>query len=145
MYRNARSQHGAQVVMNTLRNMEVIHRCPGIALLYKQFTNIPAVLVSAGPSAEKALPVLKQFGKRFLIACVNTAYPLLRRQGIMPHLVFTMDHHERNILSFELTEESDRTYLVADPGFIRTSCRNSFPVFVAMLANHSETPKPCSG
>ncbi|MGI6455565.1 MAG: motility associated factor glycosyltransferase family protein [bacterium] len=141
MYRNARSQHGAQVVMNTLRNMEVIHRCPGIALLYKQFTNIPAVLVSAGPSAEKALPVLKQFGKRFLIACVNTAYPLLRRQGIMPHLVFTMDHHERNILSFELTEESDRTYLVADPRVHPDIMQKFFPrVFVASWRTTLETP-----
>src|SRR5690606_8507201 len=100
MYRRARAEHSTTVVSNTVRNLKSIMYSPGVSHLYDHFPNIPAVLVSAGPSAEKNLPFLREHAERFLITCVNTAYPLLRSNGIEPQFVFTLDHQERNLLSF---------------------------------------------
>lgn len=115
MFRHARAEHSATVVSNTVKNLKSIMYSPGVSNLYGQFPNIPAVLVSAGPSAEKSLPFLREHAKRFMITCVNTAYPLLRSNGIDPQFVFTMDHQERNLLSFQENAPSEKTFLIADP------------------------------
>lgn len=115
MYRRARAEHGATVVMNTVTNFPTILRSPGVSSLYYNFYKTPAILVGAGPSAEKSLPILSDNSHRFLIACVNTAYPVLRKYGIEPHIVFAMDHQERNTLSFQEYKPSENAFLVADP------------------------------
>ena len=140
MYRRSRIEHRTQVVVNTVANAEAIARYPGLATLFHQFYKIPAALIAAGPSLEKNLPLLQKAQNRLLLACVNTAYPVLRKNGIRPHLVFTMDHQERNALSFREDISSPETYLIADPRITPAVIRHFHPrVFLASWRTTTET------
>lgn len=139
MYRRSRVEHGETVVINTIANAEAILECPGVANLFNQFDGMPTVLAAAGPSLEKSVAAIRNLQDRALIACVNTAYPLLRKNGIRPHIVFTMDHNERNILSFENDSPSPHTYLIADPRIQSRIVRHFYPrVFLASWRSTTE-------
>lgn len=115
MYRNARIENSSQVAANTVANSFAVTQYPGVSSLFYHFRGMPALLVSAGPSLEDNLEQIKAYQNRFILCCVNTAYPVLRRNGIEPHFVVTMDHQERNVLSFQEMAPTDKTYLIADP------------------------------
>jgi hypothetical protein len=115
MYRNSRMEHGANVVINTVHNADFLIESPGVTCLWDQFQKIPAILVAAGPSLEKTVDQIRKAEDRALIVCVNTAYPILRRHGITPHIVITMDHQERNVLSFHQENTNTQSFLIADP------------------------------
>lgn len=115
MYRRSRAVHGVEVVKNTIANSDSLMRFPGVNHLWGQFNETPTVLASPGPSLERRLDALKQMQGHALITCVNSAYPILRKHGITPQIVFTMDHHERNARSFDEPAPSDETVLIADP------------------------------
>ncbi len=51
----------------------------------------PAILVSAGPSLDKNIHLLKEAKGKFFILCVYTAYKALQQHGIEPDLVFSVD------------------------------------------------------
>lgn len=140
MYRRSRVEHGEQVVIHTIANAEAIARYPGVATLFHHFQGIPGVLVSAGPSLERNIKQLHYLQDRAMIACVNTAYPILRKHRIRPHIVFAMDHHERNLLSFEGESPSLDTFLIADPR-INPAIVHLFPdrVFWASWRSTTET------
>lgn len=115
MYRNSRVEHGANVVINTVHNADYLIESPGVTCLWGQFEKIPAILAAAGPSLEKTIEQIRNAQDRALVVCVNTAYPLLRKHGITPHIVIAMDHQERNVLSFQTDANNTQTFLIADP------------------------------
>ena len=60
--------------------------------------NIPAIIVSAGPSLDKNINELKQAkGKAFILA-VDTALKSLLRRDIIPDLIITIDSHKPPVL-----------------------------------------------
>ncbi len=146
MYRNSRIEHSSQVVANTVANSYAITQYPGVSSLFYHFRNLPAMLVSAGPSLDDNLDTIKLLQERFLICCVNTAYPVLRRKGIEPHIVITMDHQERNIMSFQEFAPTPKTYLIADPRIQPEIIRRFHPrVFLASWKTTTEVtgePQP---
>ncbi|GJL77983.1 MAG: hypothetical protein NPINA01_09720 [Nitrospinaceae bacterium] len=72
-------------------NREAIRQSPGIRSLTGIHCGQPGILISAGPSLDDVLPHLKRFTGSAVIACVDTALPILTRAGILPHYVFTLD------------------------------------------------------
>lgn len=115
MYRTTRIENSSQVVANTVANSYAVTRYPGVSSLFYHFRGMPAVLVSAGPSLDDNIEHIKAHQNRYILCCVNTAYPVLRRHGIEPHLVITMDHQDRNVMSFQEYAPTENTYLIADP------------------------------
>ncbi|MCY9665100.1 DUF115 domain-containing protein [Paenibacillus alginolyticus] len=53
--------------------------------------SVPAVLISAGPSLSKTLPLLPMVSKHCLLGSVGTAAPLLYRHGIRPDFIVMID------------------------------------------------------
>jgi hypothetical protein len=115
MYRNTRIENSSQVVANSVANSFAVTQYPGVSSLFYHFRGMPAVLVSAGPSLDDNLEHIKANQHRYILCCVNTAYPVLRRYGIEPHLVITMDHQDRNVMSFQEFAPTENTFLIADP------------------------------
>ncbi len=115
MYRQSRIHHGVEVVKNTINNADALMRFAGVNHLWGQFADAPAVMAAPGPSLEQRINALKQMQGHVLVTCVNSAYPILRKHGVTPDIVFTMDHNERNVRSFEEPEPSSDTVLIADP------------------------------
>ncbi len=146
MYRNSRISHSASVGFNTLSNAQSIVRFPGVNSLFDEFPKRAAVLISPGPSLEKELLSLQKVQNYVLITCVNTAYPILRKHGVRPHIVFTMDHEDRNLQSFNEAKPSPETFLIADPRIHSGIIRHFQPnVFLASWRTTMETigePQP---
>ncbi len=140
MYRRSRISHGETVVINTLSNVEPILDYPGVSTLFHHLENVPAILAAAGPSLEKSINSMKAIQNKVLITCVNTAYPILRKYGIRPHIVFAMDHNERNLRSFDKESPSPETFLIADPR-INAGIINHFKPRVFLASWLSTTEK----
>lgn len=69
--------------------------------------NIPAIVVSAGPSLDKNIKELRRAkGKAFIIA-VDSALNSLGNEGIFPDITVTVDPHKE----LELFEHSDMKYI----------------------------------
>ena len=115
MYLRGRSTHGEVVARHTVANFPRLLDCPGIEPLRGAMNDTPALLVGAGPSLSRNLEVIDKATEKMLVVCVNSAYPVLRKAGIAPHVVIALDHQERNFGSFQDIDHDPRTYLVADP------------------------------
>lgn len=52
---------------------------------------VPAVVVAAGPSLDKQLPLLREYRDRVIVICIGQALGSLRRAGIEPDLVHVIE------------------------------------------------------
>ena len=69
---------------------------------YQNFLlNIPAVLVSAGPSLAESLDDIRLLSKKAFILCVDTALKILLNAGIKPNAVITLDAQIHTLFSFQ--------------------------------------------
>jgi hypothetical protein len=85
-----------------------------------EFKNKPTIIVSAGPSLSKQLPLLKKaFQRDVIIACVGTALLPLIKAGIKPNLIMISDPKELIVDQFLGIEKID------------------VPLFYLSTANHS--------
>lgn len=83
---------GHDAVVNNIRNLRHIPESycgDSFAGIFPE--NMPAVIVSAGPSLEKNVQDLKQAKGKALIICTDSAIKYLLRQNIMPDLLVTVD------------------------------------------------------
>ncbi len=81
-------------------NREIVRQSPGMNNLKNIHRGQPGVLISAGPSLDDLMPYLQRFTNSAVIACVDTALPILAQEGIQPHYVFTLDPQDESFLSF---------------------------------------------
>ena len=85
-----RSRFAKEWQENYLQNIKfAVSSCP-----ITQFENkfdIPAVIVSAGPSLTQELEKLKQLYNKALIICAGSAAPVLLKNNITPHLIVSLD------------------------------------------------------
>ena len=72
-------------------NREIVTNAQGINVLKNSEKGKPGILVSAGPSLDLVLPTLHRLQKEYLIACVDTAFPILAKNNIQPDYVFSLD------------------------------------------------------
>jgi len=87
-------------------NKEIVRQSTGIKFLTSKHKGRPGILVSAGPSLDDILPYLKQVGERAILGCVDTALPILSREGISPQYVFSLDPQEDSFQYFQDNLES---------------------------------------
>ncbi|EAK3674059.1 motility associated factor glycosyltransferase family protein, partial [Campylobacter jejuni] len=64
-----------------------------------QFEN--CIVVCAGPSLEKQIPLLKKYQENFVIFCADGAFPLLYKNDIIPDYVLNLDYEEYPIEFFK--------------------------------------------
>ncbi|MFB1639840.1 6-hydroxymethylpterin diphosphokinase MptE-like protein [Campylobacter sp. MRC_CM3] len=68
-----------------------------------QFEN--CIVVCAGPSLEKQIPLLKKYQENFVIFCADGAFPLLYKNDIIPDYVLNADLHQLPVKFFKDIEE----------------------------------------
>lgn len=101
---------------NVLCNLASYVGTPSIGALKQRFTGYPAVVVSAGPSLGRNLPLLKEIRDRVVIIAVQTTLKPLLSYGIKPDFVTSLDYHEVGTRFYEgLDEELRDVHLVAEP------------------------------
>jgi hypothetical protein len=87
---------GREMAGNILANTPRIIHCPGVKNIFNKFTNIPAIVVGAGPSLDKNVTLLKEVNDRAVIIAVDRVLGLLLPLGITPHLVPSIDYSKIN-------------------------------------------------
>src|SRR5437764_344282 len=88
---NARKRFAGRYLLNTLTNLPVIAREANAGALFDGFSDVPAIIVSAGPSLDRNIPKLRKFHDRGLMIAVDTALRPLLGAGIYPQLVVSVD------------------------------------------------------
>lgn len=85
---------------NYLQNIKfAVNSCP--ITNFENIFNIPAVIVSSGPSLTLELENLKKLSNHALIICAGSAAPILFKNNITPHLIVSADGGIYNYHHFE--------------------------------------------
>lgn len=99
--RNTALYFASQWQSNFMENIEFIFKSTPVNRLFDIFKNVPAIIVSAGPSLDKNIEYLKEAKGRAVIICVGTALKALKKKGIEPDFVVSIDGSEKNYKHFE--------------------------------------------
>lgn len=81
---------------NIASNAAKISTHYGVNKFFDKYKNIPAIIVSAGPSLEKNIRKLKEIKNKALIIAVDTAMKPLFSHNISPHFIITIDPQKKN-------------------------------------------------
>jgi len=100
-------------VENIITNSKHLEDSLRISSFFGKFTSCPGVIISAGPSLRKSLPLIKSIEDKAVLVAVDTALPVLSKYGIKPHFVMTLDAQKHSIKHF-LGSSIPETILVAD-------------------------------
>lgn len=98
---------------NIASNVIEISTHYGVNKFFNKYKNIPAVIVSAGPSLEKNIIKLKEMKNKALIIAVDTAMKPLYSNNISPHFVITIDPQKKNSKYFRNVNFKD-SVLIAE-------------------------------
>jgi len=116
-----RIEFEARWILNGLLNLSAMEGAIPVRALTGLGRGENALLVSSGPSLRQSLPWIKQNQDRYFIACVDSAYRVLHRFGIKPHLIFSLDTQIYTLRHFQ---------------GLPTGSRGQFPVLYAdMISN----------
>ncbi|OPY79042.1 MAG: hypothetical protein A4E65_02063 [Syntrophorhabdus sp. PtaU1.Bin153] len=130
---------GADFADAFLANVPLIIRCPGVIRLKGMFKGRPAIVVSAGPSLEKNMHLLKQAKGRAIIIAVDVAVPTLLPSGIMPDIVVALEANRKLGLAFRDNPLLKHVPFVCsgevDGGTVLS--QHPGPLFVNLVSQHS--------
>ncbi len=74
---------------NVVRNFK--HDVIPFEAIYEDLKGLPIIIVSAGPSLDKNILLLKEVKDRALIIAVGSAVRILHNKGVVPHLRMALD------------------------------------------------------
>jgi hypothetical protein len=109
-----RLAEGGMVSQNILHNLPHILNTRPVRALKQFFSGHPGIIVSAGPSLDANLHLLKRIHDRAIIIAVDTALKPLLTQGIQPHFTVTADPSYKNYRHMMGTEGRIRHFLLAE-------------------------------
>jgi len=89
-------------VFNALSKLPLMQRARPVSALFGQGRGSEALLVSTGPSLRDSLAEIRANADKYFIACADSAYRVLVRAGITPHLVFSLDSQAHTAKHFGL-------------------------------------------
>ncbi len=99
--RNTALYFAEQWQSNFMENLEFVFRSVPVKSFFDVFKNIPAVIVSAGPSLDKNIEQLKEAKGKCVIICVGTALKALLQKNIEPDFVVSIDGGKKNFEHFD--------------------------------------------
>jgi len=92
---------GAEWTDAFIRNVPIILRTTGVIRLKNLFQQRPAIVVSAGPSIEKNLHLLREAKGRAIIIAVDVVVPTLLPAGIIPDFIIALEANRKLFRAFE--------------------------------------------
>jgi len=110
-------------IENIFNNIHHINSSTPVNNLFNKFRGYPGIIVSAGPSLKKNIDLLDSIRDRALILSVDTAFKVLQKKKVEPHIVMTLDAQKHSIKHFLGNRESSAALLadvVSYPGIIRS-------------------------
>ncbi|MCQ2613178.1 MAG: DUF115 domain-containing protein [Treponemataceae bacterium] len=113
---------------NSVKNMMRLSECRGISCFKGIFaeSDIPALVVAAGPSLDRILPQLSRLKEHCVLICVDTALRALVNAGIEPDFVLVVDPQYWNARHFDRLK-TPGSFLVTEiasyPSVFRFECK----------------------
>jgi len=77
--------------VNGVKNLLPVAKNPMISDVGNAFSNVPLIIVGAGPSLSKNIQLLKEAQGKAIILCVNRALRSLQNAGIWPDLTINLE------------------------------------------------------
>lgn|GEM_PF-2083038 len=100
---------------NMFENIAEILFSYGVYNLKDKYRDFPAILISAGPSIEKNIHLLKKVRKKAVFIAVATALKPLLKNGISPDFVVALDYNPVSEKAFQEIENVENVSLLFDP------------------------------
>jgi hypothetical protein len=97
---NTATVFGTKFLKNYLENVTHLPKSHYVSQIADKFDGERCVIISAGPSLEKQLPLLKAIQNKIVLISVGAALPTLHAHDINPHFVVLIDPIELNINDF---------------------------------------------
>jgi hypothetical protein len=121
---------GRRWVRNLSRNMEAIRDLPGIARLEGILAGgaspgIPVFRAAAGPSLDRAAPLLEEIRKRCVVVAVDTSLRFLLRRGLAPDFAVSVDPQYWNFRHLDRCAAPE-TWLIAESAVYPPALRHPF-------------------
>ena len=86
---------------NMIKNHKLFLMNKGIKYFFNKYKNIPAIVISAGPSLNNYLDEIKNKQDNFIIIAVDSIFQTLVRNKIYPDFIITVDPQYINYKYFE--------------------------------------------
>lgn len=91
-FRIGNSIHDSLIgLIHNMVNIQHLNNYPRIAALENVFSNAPAFIIAAGPSLDKNIEHLKKIGDKGVIIAVDAIVGKLRKKGIVPHFIASVE------------------------------------------------------
>lgn len=124
--RNTLRRFGDLWLKNMCRNLAELERREGISRFSGMFTDIPVLLLAAGPSLDEVLPALQELKKKCVVIAVDTAVRACMRVGVEPDFIVVADPQYWNWRHFD-GQSCPKSYLITElaawPAVFRFPCR----------------------
>lgn len=104
--RNTLKRFGRLWVRNLVRNLPLLETVPGIASIAGVFHGVPALVLAAGPSLDRILPLLPALARRCLVVAVDTSLRACLRAGVDPDFTVVVDPQYWNTRHLDWTGET---------------------------------------
>jgi len=112
---NTQAAFSKKFYKNIFDNGQSIINSPGIKTLKNKFKGCPAIVVSAGPSLDKNISLIKSARSNIIVISVGTALKPLLKNNIKPDFVVAVDPNEDTVHSFNIEAIPNDLYLIYDP------------------------------
>jgi len=89
--KNTEAYWGEIMTKNEISNLKYLKDCNLLSDFVGAFSEVPAIIVSSGPSLDKNITELKNAKGKSVILCVDSALKYLLKNDIIPDLVVTLD------------------------------------------------------
>jgi hypothetical protein len=137
----ARRQFAPRYLTNSLRNLPSIVSGRDVRSLAGAYAGVPALIVAAGPSLDRALDEVRDTSSRALTIAVDTALRPLLTADISPHLVVGLDPSALNARHFRGLVDCPDTWLVSESALDSSASRHfGDRTFWFRVANHEPWP-----
>ncbi|BEK30219.1 motility associated factor glycosyltransferase family protein [Campylobacter jejuni] len=97
------------------------------------------IVVCAGPSLQKQIPLLKKYQENFVIFCVDGAYSLLIEHNITPDYVLNLDFEEYPLEFFKEVNPKNKTLFIlaasTHPSVVDYLYKKQIPLSIALSDN----------
>lgn len=91
LYRATQIKTSYNFLINSLINAPLVWDSIGFKCFNNTFRDKPFLIIAAGPSLNKQLPILSTYQDFFITIAVNTVWPLLNKYNIIPDFIFSLD------------------------------------------------------
>lgn len=112
---------------NTLKNIKYLSESKDLKELENEFKDIPALIISSGPSLDKNIDQIKQLEGKVIIIAAESIHEKLRNHGIVPDFVSVLERGENVYEDFFHNREFDEKTILLGQTVIEKSIFETYP------------------